>query len=162
MATSSRTQAVFYNCWKTPVVRSVHTCKPAVAFIRGRRLFHSAPPIVGRLFEAGVYSSVASIRGNMVSHKQFMYARSPDPPPACEGLVPRLATDLHWLQTVTRNCTGDKCLQCMTNPSSTYTHSISPHLHRKFLHLWQGSSSMAHTGNTCRNVYTRTVYYSTS
>ena len=28
----------------------------AAAFIRGRHLFHSAPPIVRRLFEGGVYS----------------------------------------------------------------------------------------------------------
>ena len=38
----------------------------AAAFIRGRRLFHSAPPIVRRLFEGGVYSRAASIRGNTV------------------------------------------------------------------------------------------------
>ena len=41
-------------------------CAVAAASIRGRRLFRSAPQIVRRLFEGGVYSRAASIRGNTV------------------------------------------------------------------------------------------------
>ena len=44
----------------------VHSQIVAVASIRGRRLFCSAPQIVRRLFEGGVYSRAASIRGNTV------------------------------------------------------------------------------------------------
>ena len=41
---------------KCPRHYTLRICKPATAFIRGQRLFHSAPPIVWRLFEGGVYS----------------------------------------------------------------------------------------------------------
>ena len=50
-------------------VQSVHVVSSyfahvlaSAAFIRGRRLFHSAPPIVRHLFKGGVYLRVASIR----------------------------------------------------------------------------------------------------
>ena len=42
----------------------------AAASIRGRRLFRSVPQIVRRLFEGGVYSRAASIRGNTVTAAQ--------------------------------------------------------------------------------------------
>ena len=45
----------------------------AAASIRGRRLFRSAPQIVRRLFEGGVYSRAASIRGNTVYGIQAPY-----------------------------------------------------------------------------------------
>ena len=48
-------------------VQSVHVVSSYFAHANPpRRLFHSAPPIVRRLFEGGVYSRAASIRGNTV------------------------------------------------------------------------------------------------
>ena len=44
----------------------VHSQIVAAASIRGRCLFRSVPQIVRRLFEGGVYSRAASIRGNTV------------------------------------------------------------------------------------------------
>ena len=71
MTTNSGTQTVYHDCVQSGHARTYiysvyrHTLR-AAAFIRGWRLFHSAPPIVRRLFEGGVYLRAASIRGNTV------------------------------------------------------------------------------------------------
>jgi len=51
----------------------VHSEVVAAASIRGRCLFRSAPQIVQRLFEGGVYLRAASIRGNTVPVYIYIY-----------------------------------------------------------------------------------------
>ena len=71
MMTSSRTQTV---CWMYKVLACVHVLSSYILcahanrrrIIRGQRLFHSAPLIVRRLFQGGVYSRTASFHGNTV------------------------------------------------------------------------------------------------
>ena len=68
MTTNSRTQTVFHDRWKTYKVSTLYV-RFVILCIRAnppRRLFHSAPPVARRLFKGGVYSRVASIRGNTV------------------------------------------------------------------------------------------------